>query len=271
MKCVLVLLLISFGVVFDEISVWKFDIVLYVIVMNRNGNRLFDYIGFVLLMNFVSVGIFSFGVMIRMLIVRLRIVLIFRNVDRQLCGVSSSYIGSIDVMKLQLIRIYVSCVLLNVNYVVSVGELCICWLNVIDVISSMKLMIDILLMWFGWMQCVQMFMNNVIGIVVVMVNVFYGELVSVFMMISVSIVRMIIMIRNVLNSVIMLGIVFSFILMRLLSEWLLWCVEMNSMMKFCIVLVNMMLVRIYSMLGVQFICVVSMGLISGLVLVIVVK
>lgn len=99
-KYVCFLFVSIFGVVLEEISVWKLDIVLQVMVINRNGNRLLVYIGLVLLINLVSVGMVSVGCIIKMFIVRLMIVLIFRKVERQLCGVSSNYIGSIVVIKL---------------------------------------------------------------------------------------------------------------------------------------------------------------------------
>lgn len=271
MQWVLGLWLSSFGVVFEEISVWKLDIVLQVMVMNRNGNRLFFQIGLVLLVNWVRVGIFSFGMMIRMLIVRLMMVLILRKVDRQLCGVSSSYIGSIEVMVLQLISIQVIWILLKVKCGVYFGLVVICLLSQIELSRRNILMIEILLIWLGWMKCMQMFMNSVMGMVVRMVNMFQGLLVRVFIMISVSIVRMMIMIRKVLNSVMVLVIWFIFLCISLFSEWLLWWLEMNRIMKFCIVLVRIMLVISQRVLGRQFICVVRIGLISGLVLVMVVK
>lgn len=135
----------------------------------------------------------------------------------------------------------------------------------------MILIIDILLMWSGCRKCMQIFINRVIGIVEQMVNMFYGFFVSVFIMMSVSIVRMMIIIRKQLNRVIEFGIGFIFCLIILFSEVLLCCEEINSIMKFCIVFVSIMLVSSYRVFGRQFICVVSIGLISGLVLVIVVK
>lgn len=114
-KCVLVLQVSSFGVVLEEMSVWKLEMVLQVMVMNRNGNRVFFYSGLVLLIYCVNVGIFSFGLRIIIFSVRLMIMLIFRKVVRQLCGVRISYIGSSVEIKVQLISVKVMVVFLKVS------------------------------------------------------------------------------------------------------------------------------------------------------------
>lgn len=51
-------------------------------MINRNGNRLSVYIGLVLSINLVSVGMVSVGRIIKMFIVRSTIVSIFRKVER---------------------------------------------------------------------------------------------------------------------------------------------------------------------------------------------
>lgn len=66
-----------------------------------------------------------------------------------------------------------------------------------------------------------MFISRVIGIVVVIVKVFYGLCVSVLIIISVSMVSMIIISMSMLIIVMMLGNGFSLLCSMLLSEWLL--------------------------------------------------
>lgn len=89
-----------------------------------------------------------------------------------------------------------------------------------------------------------MFINSVIGIVVVMVNRFYGLLVSVLIIINVSVDKMMIIIFKVFNMVIIFVKVFNFCFVIFFNEWLLWWVEINRIRKFCIVLVIIIFIRI---------------------------
>ena len=72
----------SFGVVPEEINAWKPETAPQAMVMNRNGNMLPFHTGPVPSANWVSAGIFSSGITIRMPMARPTIVPILRKVDR---------------------------------------------------------------------------------------------------------------------------------------------------------------------------------------------
>ncbi len=71
-----------FGVVPEEISAWKPETAPQAMVMNRNGNRPPFHTGPLPSVNWVSAGIFSSGMTIRMPIASATMVPILRKVDR---------------------------------------------------------------------------------------------------------------------------------------------------------------------------------------------